>query len=114
MALVAIPCGIDACRNEGRCAVGLFRHTGDGQRLLAFVQCPGCSYDFLTGEGSRNCSWYACPYLPDDLNVFCPRCNSNFATGEGGAGCSDHPSCELAKEGYRHARLAKQRFGPIV
>ena len=94
--------------------MGLFRHTEDAQRLPRFVQCPGCSYDFLTGEGTRGCSWYECPYLPDALNVFCPRCNYNFATGEGSPQCSDRPTCDLAKEGYRHARLAKQRFGQVV
>jgi hypothetical protein len=94
--------------------VGLFRHTAEGERRPAFVQCPGCSYDFVTGEGLRNCGWYECPYLPEELKVFCPRCNFNFATGEGDPWCSERPSCEFAKEGYAHARLAKQRFGSRI
>ena len=77
----------------------------------AFVQCPGCSYNFITGEGARNCGWYECPYLPEEFKVLCPGCNYNFATGEGNAHCGDPPTCEWAIEGRRHAKLAKGRFG---
>lgn len=69
----------------------------------AFRQCPGCHYDFVTGEGDRSCNWFDCPYLPDDLKVFCPGCNYNFVTGEGDPHCSDPPSCDWAQEGFRHA-----------
>jgi len=78
----------------------------------AFVQCPGCNYDFLTGDGTRSCSWGECPYLPEEYKVFCPECNYNFATREGNPHCTDPPSCAWAVEGYRHARLARTRFAP--
>jgi hypothetical protein len=35
-----------------------------------FRQCPGCGFDFASGEGERSCSWGDCPYLPEELNVF--------------------------------------------
>jgi len=81
------------------------------RRVPAFVQCPGCSYNFVTGEGPRQCSWYECPYLPEEYKVFCPDCNYNFATGEGRSACSDPPTCDWAVAGYEHAKLAKARFG---
>lgn len=79
--------------------------------LPAFTQCPGCSYDFITGEGTRNCHWGDCPYLPQEYNVWCPACNYNFATREGNPHCSDPPTCTWAKEGYQHAALVKKRLG---
>jgi hypothetical protein len=48
-----------------------------------FSQCPGCGYDFATGEGERSCAWGDCPYLPEELDVFCPQCRLNFLTMEG-------------------------------
>jgi hypothetical protein len=78
----------------------------------AFRQCPGCNYDFITGEGRRSCNWYECPYLPEDLKVFCPECNYNFATLEGNARCgTDPPTCDWAIAGYRHARNAEKFLG---
>ena len=38
-----------------------------------FTSCPGCSYDFSTGDGNRSCSWGECPYLPEELDVYCPK-----------------------------------------
>lgn len=73
----------------------------------SFHRCPGCDYDFLTGEGHRACNWYQCPYLPDDFDVFCPECNYNFWLGEGNPRCSDPPSCDHAKVGYEHAARAE-------
>jgi len=75
--------------------------------LPRFQQCPGCSYDFITGEGTRSCNYYDCPYLPEEFKVFCPSCNYNFATGEGRPECNDPPSCEWAEEGYRHAEIVR-------
>jgi hypothetical protein len=70
------------------------RQEASKQPRSAYRQCPGCDYDFLTGEGTKSCSWYDCPYLPEELKVFCPACNYNFATGEGVAWCGgDPPSC---------------------
>ena len=40
-------------------------------RWEAFRQCPGCGFDFASGEGERSCSWGDCPYLPEELNVLC-------------------------------------------
>jgi hypothetical protein len=87
------------------------KHRNETERLPTFVQCPGCSYDFVTGEGIRNCSWYECPYLPEDYKVFCPECNYNFATGEGNPRCDDPPVCDWAVVGYEHAVRALERFG---
>lgn len=76
--------------------------------LPAFRQCPGCSYDFLTGEGPRSCNWYDCPYLPDAYKVFCPICNFNFFTREGVRGCEDLHECEWAKEGFARAGVIRR------
>lgn len=86
-------------------------HEATVPRVPEFVQCAACTYNFVTGEGTRNCHWGDCPYLPEQYKVFCPRCNYNFATGEGAPDCSDPPSCQWALEGYEHAALAKARFG---
>jgi hypothetical protein len=42
----------------------------------AFRQCPGCGFDFATGEGERSCSSGDCPNLPEELTVesFRSRC----------------------------------------
>ena len=82
-------------------------------RTPAFVQCPGCSFNFVTGEGTRSCNWSECPYLPEEYKVFCPECYYNFATGEGNPRCSDPPTCDWALEGYKRAELARKRFGAI-
>jgi len=66
------------------------------ERALTFQQCPSCNLDLVTREGDRACHYYACPYLPDLLDVVCPACNYNFVTGEGRAHCGDTPSCDFA------------------
>ena len=89
------------------------RGTSDAPRpaMPAFRQCPGCSYDFITGEGFRSCAWGDCPYLPEELKVMCPACNFNFATGEGNPHCGDPPTCQWAAEGYANAARARAVFG---
>lgn len=71
--------------------------------LPGFRQCPGCGYDFATGEGVRGCNYFDCPYLPEALKVFCPACNYNFLTGEGNPECQDLEGCEYAAEGRKRA-----------
>ena len=83
---------------------------GTRRKVPLFVQCPGCNYNFITGEGIRSCGWYECPYLPEEYKVFCPFCNFNFATGEGEPHCHDLSTCESARAGYEHAALARERF----
>lgn len=78
------------------------------KRMMAFRQCPGCSYDFLTGEGTRTCNYYDCPYLPEEFKVLCPACNFNFATGEGAEHCDDPENCEWRAEGEEHARNVRR------
>jgi hypothetical protein len=73
-----------------------------------FRQCPGCSYDFITGEGTKSCSWFECPYLPEELKVFCPQCNYNFATGEGWRDCTDDEPCDWAVEAPSHVEMANR------
>ncbi|HEX9695219.1 MAG TPA: hypothetical protein VGB64_02775 [Actinomycetota bacterium] len=81
--------------------------------LPAFRQCPGCRYDFLTGDGTRSCGWLDCPYLPEELKVFCPACNYNFYTGEGDPHCERLGVCEWADEGFaRVARIRAQIGSP--
>ena len=67
-------------------------------RWEGFVQCPGCGYDLVTGEGERSCSWGECPYLPAELDVFCPNCRFNFFTMEGNSPCDDPLTCGHAQE----------------
>jgi len=71
-------------------------------RWEGFVQCPGCGLDFATGDGTRSCAWGACPYLPEELNVYCDTCNFNFFTMEGNPSCDDPLSCEHAAEPLAH------------
>ena len=84
------------------------RQEASKQPRFAYRQCPGCDYDFVTGEGTKSCGWYDCPYLPEELKVFCPACNYNFATGEGVTWCGDPPSCRWAMEGYQNAENARR------
>lgn len=78
-------------------------------RVLAWQQCAVCSYDFATGEGERACHWYACPYLPEELDVFCPTCNYDFFTGEGQPGCGQTPRCDFARlEAPQRVRLLRE------
>jgi hypothetical protein len=67
-----------------------------------FRQCPGCGFDFATGEGERSCSWGDCPYLPEELNVFCDSCRFNFSTMEGNPPCEDPLTCEHGADARSH------------
>ena len=71
-------------------------------RWEGFRQCPGCGFDFATGEGERSCSWGECPYLPEELNVFCDTCRFNFFTMEGNPSCEDPLDCPEAAEPLAH------------
>ena len=73
-----------------------------------FNNCPGCSYDFSTGEGSRSCSWGECPYLPLELDVFCPDCRFNYFTMEGNPPCEDQMACPHGIEARAHVENARQ------
>ena len=68
----------------------------------AFRQCPGCGFDFASGEGERSCSWGDCPYLPEELNVFCDQCRFNFFTMEGNPPCEDPLTCAHSAEPRSH------------
>jgi hypothetical protein len=72
------------------------------ERWEGFRQCPGCALDIATGEGERSCSWGACPYLPESLDVFCPNCRFNFFTMEGNPPCEDPLLCEHGVEPRSH------------
>jgi hypothetical protein len=71
-------------------------------RWEGFSQCPGCAYDFATGEGERSCAWGECPYLPAELDVFCSQCRFNFVTMEGNPPCADPLTCEYATAPMSH------------
>jgi hypothetical protein len=70
----------------------------------AFRQCPGCGFDFASGEGERSCSWGECPYLPEALNVFCDQCRFNFFTMEGNPSCDDPLTCAHAADPRSHVQ----------
>jgi len=72
------------------------------ERWEGFRRCPGCGYDFTTGEGTRGCRWGDCPYLPFELDVFCPYCRFNFFTMEGNPPCEDPLTCEHGTEPRSH------------
>lgn len=71
---------------------------GDGQ----VRKCPGCGFDFATGEGERSCAWGECPYLPEDLDVFCSYCRFNYFTMEGNSPCEDPMTCPHGVEPFKH------------
>jgi hypothetical protein len=66
------------------------------RRALRYQPCADCTYNFISGEGERSCSYGDCPYLPTDLDPRCPTCRFNFYTGDGDAACGDPPSCDFA------------------
>lgn len=80
------------------------------ERALAFHQCAQCTYDLLTGEGERGCHYYACPYLPEALDVQCPTCMYNFHTRDGQPECSDPPTCEFARTTARERVALARRW----
>jgi rubredoxin len=65
-------------------------------RAMSFRRCLLCDYDFANREGTKACDLYACPYLPEVLDIACPTCNYNFFNSEGRPECSDPPSCDFA------------------
>jgi hypothetical protein len=71
-------------------------------RWIDFEKCPHCGWDFATDEGERGCAWGACPYLPEELDVFCSQCRFNFLTMEGNPPCSDPVTCEQGAEARSH------------
>jgi hypothetical protein len=71
-------------------------------RWEGFRQCPGCGFDFASGDGERSCSWGDCPYLPEELNVFCDQCRFNLFTMEGNPSCEDPLTCVHATEPRSH------------
>ena len=77
------------------------------ERTMQWRQCADCSFDITTGEGRRACSWYACPSMPEALDVFCPTCNYDFYTGEGAPECHDPPTCSYSRE------VAPQRVAAV-
>jgi hypothetical protein len=86
----------------------------DMARWEAFRKCPGCGFDFVSGEGERSCSWGDCPYLPEELNIFCDRCRFNFFTMEGNPPCEDPLTCSDAAEPRSHVenlRVWEARVG---
>ena len=70
-------------------------------RWVEFRKCPGCAYDFATGEGEHSCSYGECAYLPEELDVRCEGCGFNYFTMEGNPPCPDPMTCE-----HREAPLA--------
>ena len=77
-------------------------------RWEGFTQCPGCAYDFATGEGERSCAWGDCPYLPPELDVFCPQCRFNLLTMEGSPPCADPLSCAHSAEPMSHVEKMRR------
>ncbi len=67
-----------------------------------FRICPGCRYDFATGEGEKACNMYDCPYLPEELDVFCAYCRFNYYTMEGNPPCEDPMRCDHRFEPLAH------------
>lgn len=74
------------------------RDEAELDRALRFQTCPSCSFDFATRTGTRSCHLYACPYLPELLDVSCPNCNYNFETLDGAAECGDPPTCSFSTD----------------
>jgi hypothetical protein len=81
-----------------------------------FRTCPGCSYDFATGEGEHACSLGDCAYLPEELDVFCEGCRFNYFTMEGNPTCEDPMTCEHAPGPLAHVenyRVWRQRLAGV-
>lgn len=68
------------------------------RRAMAYTQCPTCTYDVATDQGSRNCSYGECPYLPEALDVTCAVCNYNFVARDTVPACGEPPRCDFARE----------------
>jgi hypothetical protein len=67
-------------------------------RARAFQMCELCAYDFRTDEGERNCHYFECPNLPEELDIWCPTCRYNFMVEDGNPACGDDPDCDFARE----------------
>ena len=83
-------------------------------RWQEFRQCPGCGFDFATGEGEKGCHYYECPYLPPELQVMCDECRYDFFSEEGNPECADPTACERGAEAREHVvsmRTWLQRIG---
>ena len=81
-------------------------------RWEGFRHCPGCGFDFATGDGERSCSWGDCPYLPDELSVFCDTCRFNLFTMEGNPSCEDPLHCAHAAEPWSTSRTCARGKRP--
>jgi len=77
-------------------------------RWEAFENCPGCRYDFATGEGGTSCHYYDCEYLPEELNVFCDQCRFDFYTLEGNPSCEDPATCVEGAEARSHVENVRR------
>jgi hypothetical protein len=77
-------------------------------RWEKFRNCPGCGYDFATGEGEQSCNYYECAYLPQELNVFCDVCRYDFFTGEGNPSCEDASTCSHGEEARSHVENVRK------
>jgi hypothetical protein len=64
--------------------------------LRAFQTCELCEYDFRTDEGERNCHYFECPNLPEELNIWCPTCRYNFMVEDGNPAC-ENLDCDFAR-----------------
>ncbi len=81
--------------------------------LEAFRRCPQCTWDPLTDEGARACSWYECPYLPRGMQVRCAYCMFNLFTWEGNPSCEDPSSCPHAAEPLAAAGRVGEWLGRV-
>ncbi|MFQ5949001.1 MAG: hypothetical protein ACE5KX_09095 [Acidimicrobiia bacterium] len=72
------------------------------QAVRRFRKCPGCTYDWATGEGVRGCNYYDCPYLPAEMQVTCDWCGYNFFLQDGQVRC-DHSTCVRALTLHKNA-----------
>jgi hypothetical protein len=63
----------------------------------AFQMCELCEYDFRTDEGERNCHYFECPNLPEELDIWCPTCRYNFMVEDGNPACEDL-DCDFARD----------------
>lgn len=66
-------------------------------RVRAFrPTCPGCTPENVARPDARPCSFYACPGLPEELEVTCNLCMYDFAADDGQVKC-DHRTCVTAR-----------------
>jgi hypothetical protein len=67
------------------------------ERARSFQMCELCAYDFRTDEGERNCHYFECPNLPEELDIWCPTCRYNFMVDDGQPACGDGLDCDFAR-----------------